>query len=626
MAEDASENTPTWTGTRGPHGGEPSPGAFHIWKPRPLLRSIHWTPIPSVPHSDRLGAYEVFFMQQALEDLLDHVWRTPLGEEPFGFLVGDLCEDPDAESRYVLVSTVVRSRLPFAEDSPHQISAEARMALQLEVDRRRGILVGWYHRHSDGPAELTESDVATHERHFGEPWQSAVLVVTDHADPRGGFFRRTAKGLSGSRALPFYELVTTESLRGKGLKRSRLDWTNVSTEDSVVREPSPRPEPPAPALEPEAEVAAEPVATSRAETPAQAAAERETLVVEGSRAAEEVPVLAKEPPAAAAAEAARKAAKAEAARKVAEGKAAEEKAARKAAEEKAARKAAEAEAARKAAAAEAARKAAAAEAARKAAEAEAARKAAEEEAARRAAREAEERAMARARARTAGPRPAVALEDAGADERAAVRGGPAPPARPAPTAPPLVVTAEPRTRRPLWARQAALIAASVLVVVVVVVSLVAVVRGTGPGAESGVSPAAPSVTQQLEAPQTAAEMPGAASGSEDDGEALSGEAAGATAASVGGVLGRLDLLSDAMVEAISRYYGVTVSFDAGRVTCSELQAVYVRVEDAWIDYNANGKARVDAPLDSDRVARDSRLYEGVQDVERLFAQTGCDRP
>ena len=124
--------------------------------------------------------------------------------------------------------------------------------MQLEVDRRRGVLAGWYHRHRAGEVALTAEDVATHERHFAEPWQIGLLFVTAYHRPAGGCFRRTRDGLAGDAPLAFFEMVSNESLLPRGVRRSNMDWTNVETVDAIEPEPPLRPEP-EPPLRPEPE-------------------------------------------------------------------------------------------------------------------------------------------------------------------------------------------------------------------------------------------------------------------------------------------------------------------------------------------------------------------------------------
>jgi proteasome lid subunit RPN8/RPN11 len=293
--------------------------AYHIWTPRPLIRSVYWRPDPEPPRDAVSGSYEVFLDQRAFITMHEHVWKAEPGRSQFGYLIGDLCEDPTASRRFVIVTNAVPSRFPFLEAGPEQIGAEASVALQLEVERRRGVLVGWYHSHLAGPAVLSPEDVATHERLFADPWQVAFLFVADPRAPAGACFRRTPEGLDRELRLPFYEMVTNESLLAKGVRRSRVDWENVSTLDEVRLEPPPRPEPPPlpdplvdigptlepdqepepvlepePAAEPESVLEAEPADKPDPETPAppvdeDPAVKEETIAEAGEELPEEIP-------------------------------------------------------------------------------------------------------------------------------------------------------------------------------------------------------------------------------------------------------------------------------------------------------------------------------------------------
>jgi hypothetical protein len=88
----------------------------------------------------------------------------------------------------------------------------------------------------------------------------------------------------------------------------------------------------------------------------------------------------------------------------------------------------------------------------------------------------------------------------------------------------------------------------------------------------------------------------------------------------------MERLGDALLESISRYYGRAVARDEGEATCEDLQTAYVEVEDRWITYNVQGRARFKGRLPEDLEVRDERLYSGVQDVEREFNRSGCERP
>ncbi|MFW6088365.1 MAG: hypothetical protein ACODAB_01350, partial [Gemmatimonadota bacterium] len=209
---------------------------FHMWSARPLLRSIRWDPVPAVSPPELEGAYDVFIMQGALENLLDHVWSAAEGDTPFGLLAGDICEDPDDGTRYVLISAACRSRVSLSENATILPEAWETLNKDLEEQRIQGSLVGWYLRHPSGSLKLTEAERETHARYFNEPWHSVLVVGTEPDQPAGGLFRRTARGFSAV-PLPFHEVVTTESLTG-GNRRSVLDWANIDAEVDVNRDPS----------------------------------------------------------------------------------------------------------------------------------------------------------------------------------------------------------------------------------------------------------------------------------------------------------------------------------------------------------------------------------------------------
>ena len=88
----------------------------------------------------------------------------------------------------------------------------------------------------------------------------------------------------------------------------------------------------------------------------------------------------------------------------------------------------------------------------------------------------------------------------------------------------------------------------------------------------------------------------------------------------------LERLGDRLLESVSRYYGLAVARDDGRATCVQLQDAYVEVENRWMAYNVEGKARFRGRLPGALGARDERLYDGVRDVEREFGRSGCERP
>lgn len=237
--KDGERTVPSW---QLPEERQPETDAYHIWTPRPLLRSIYWKPDPAPPPDVVSSTYEVFIDQRAWLTMHEHVWQTPAEKTPFGYLIGDLCEDPNANRRFINITAALPARFDFREKEREQISREAALALQLEVERRRGVLAGWYHRHLGGPVAMSEADVRTHHKHFAEPWQCAFVFVGQRDGCEGGCFRSSPEEFAGDLQLPFYEMASNESLLARGVKRSFVDWSNYITVDEIHSEPPPRPE------------------------------------------------------------------------------------------------------------------------------------------------------------------------------------------------------------------------------------------------------------------------------------------------------------------------------------------------------------------------------------------------
>jgi hypothetical protein len=138
MRDEMSDDT---TGAQNPTGVQ-NPAAsgrgatdgverFHMWAPRPLLRSTLWT--PRDPQSDHEPLYQVFIAQSTLAAILRHLRDAAADERPFGLLAGDLCEDPDGGARYVLIRDVCRSNVSLTGGDGDQIPATAWEELRATV-------------------------------------------------------------------------------------------------------------------------------------------------------------------------------------------------------------------------------------------------------------------------------------------------------------------------------------------------------------------------------------------------------------------------------------------------------------------------------------------------------------
>jgi hypothetical protein len=88
----------------------------------------------------------------------------------------------------------------------------------------------------------------------------------------------------------------------------------------------------------------------------------------------------------------------------------------------------------------------------------------------------------------------------------------------------------------------------------------------------------------------------------------------------------LDDLADAVAGAVRAYRSSVAGYQARWRTCSDLQAAYVNVDEAFFEYTANGMARLETDLDQERMARHDSLSLDVRRIENSFAASGCPRP
>ena len=645
MNEDQHEDPPAPPEWKVPGDEQLRTDAYHVWKPRPLLRSVHWKPVPPLSKGAASGSYDVFIDQRVFKALHRQLWNAAPGEEPLGFLVGDLCEDPDTGRRYVIVSAAVPSKFQLNEQGLEQIPGEALVAMQLDVDRRRGVLAGWYHRHPSGPVELTAEDIRTHEKHFYEPWQIALLFVTDHSQPAGGCFRRTHDGLAGDVPLPFFEMVSNESLLARGVRRSNMDWVNVETVDAIESDPPSRPEPPPepepepePEREPEMEADSEPESLVETEAPLATVAEpepeslvplellevlespEEPVSVAESEPADEpmvvledllpevdadeiefsLPILDELAEAGDSLDSLDSQAESLPEPGWDSGGHTEDRFLPRVDDVDLESFVTEVESADVAAQVEGA-------------------------------------------ADLEGIEPHWDMDEAVrgqvVDLPEAIPGGMGlqepwedePEEDPGAVVQPEVAASpgESTTRRSTGGtRRATIAAAGVLLAVVIVVSLLMFLRSSD--VESG-------GVAETEAFPTGAEgagnppagpvddVPGEVGGSAADADPSTSAAAGDSLPPPVS-LAEVERLGDDLLESVSRYYGRAVAVDGGQATCANLQTAYVEVEDRWIEYNVQGRARFRGRLPDQLAVRDERLYAGVQDVEREFSRSGCERP
>lgn len=234
-------------------------GFMMLRKPMPVARSIHWIPAGSDSAASLSGAdVPLFITQGALREAMRHLRSDP-EQELMGFLLGNLFECPDTGSRYVVITSAMRTGHVIGEVEPVQIPEEEWLGMQLELRRRRAGLMGWYHSAPFVGTSPARIDIETHRDRFREPWQSGLVIATTGPEPTGGFFRIARDGSLNGMLIPFDEIVEDDALLPGGRKRTLIDWANYRTEQPVESDrserrphmPPPRratPEPPDPAL------------------------------------------------------------------------------------------------------------------------------------------------------------------------------------------------------------------------------------------------------------------------------------------------------------------------------------------------------------------------------------------
>lgn len=216
-------------------------GFLMLRKPMPVARSVHWVPVASSSDAMASGAdVPLFITQGALREAMRHLRSDP-EQELMGFLLGNLFECPDTGSRYVVITSAMRTGHVIGEVEPVQIPEEEWLGMQLELRRRRAGLMGWYHSAPFVGSSPARIDIETHRERFHEVWQSGLVIATTGPEPTGGFFRLVPGGsaLNGM-LIPFDEIVEDDALLPGGRKRTLIDWANYRTEQPVEGDRSER--------------------------------------------------------------------------------------------------------------------------------------------------------------------------------------------------------------------------------------------------------------------------------------------------------------------------------------------------------------------------------------------------
>ena len=196
-------------------------------QPIPVGQSILWSPASAGSKRPGNITFPVFLSQAALTAILEHV-ATPhrAGQGVLGFLLGDACECPETGVSYLLIDVALRLNQAIYGDRTRDVVTRLWDHIQLQLEQQRASLIGWYHTHPPLPLTLSGHDVETHEHYFAEPWQVALLLGTDPAEPAASFFRAGTDEAWTGTSQPFYELLAPESIRPDGKKRSFVTWKN----------------------------------------------------------------------------------------------------------------------------------------------------------------------------------------------------------------------------------------------------------------------------------------------------------------------------------------------------------------------------------------------------------------
>jgi hypothetical protein len=88
---------------------------------------------------------------------------------------------------------------------------------------------------------------------------------------------------------------------------------------------------------------------------------------------------------------------------------------------------------------------------------------------------------------------------------------------------------------------------------------------------------------------------------------------------------RIDRLSDSLSRTVRNFQDRARLFASGQMDCAGLATGLVSVENLWIVYSTERRARV-ASFDSPRLTKDQSLYAAVDSVSRRFDNSGCPRP
>jgi len=205
----------------------------------PTERSILWNPsLPGARPSGARAPYPIFFQQEAVIALQEHLKSSPT-QAIFGFLIGDVYRDPETGVLYIVIDKTLKLSQPIYGDKTEVVVSRLWDRMQQQLAKAAGSLLGWYHSHPGQGGYLTAHDVETHEKFFTDPWQVAVLVAAEAGGVTGKFFRASQDGDWHKTPQSFYELLQPDSIKPDGKKRSFITWRNHKAFGPSLKGPPP---------------------------------------------------------------------------------------------------------------------------------------------------------------------------------------------------------------------------------------------------------------------------------------------------------------------------------------------------------------------------------------------------
>jgi proteasome lid subunit RPN8/RPN11 len=187
----------------------------------PSDQSITWQPASGPPPSD--ASFPVSLTQAALRRVQAHIAESP-NQGVMGFLVGKVVAGSGWGGRSVLVEGTMRVAGTLEKDDTATPLGRVWSRMNEELGKKGGQLIGWYHSHPPLDVSLSMDDLTTHRKHFGEPWQVALVIGVAAGAPAAGLYRLSADPSFPPTLLPFNEVLEAQSILPDGKKKTVVQW------------------------------------------------------------------------------------------------------------------------------------------------------------------------------------------------------------------------------------------------------------------------------------------------------------------------------------------------------------------------------------------------------------------